>query len=103
MSESRQVPGASAVGSVALWSQQLVTGRFNCELNNRVDIKIGNDQRHVDLTWKGHVYEMLPVATSTGALRFEDRRSGMVWIQIPSKSMLLNSKIGQQLANECKV
>ena len=64
---------------------------------------MGDDQRHIDLTWKGRVYAMLPVTTSTGALRFEDSSSGMVWIQIPTKSMLLNSKLGQQVANECKV
>jgi hypothetical protein len=103
VTESGQTAGASAVGSGAFWASQLVTGRFNCDMNNRVEVKMVDDQRHIDLTWKGHVYVMSPVATSTGALRFEDSRSGMVWIQIPTKSMLLNSKIGQQVANECKV
>ncbi|MDB5988836.1 MAG: hypothetical protein JWQ10_239 [Herbaspirillum sp.] len=103
VTESGQTAATQAVGSGALWGPQLLTGRFNCEMNNRVDVKMGDDQRHIDLTWKGRVYVMLPMATSTGALRFEDRSSGMVWIQIPSKSMLLNSKLGQQVANECKV
>jgi hypothetical protein len=103
VSETRPAPGALAAGSSPLWTRQLVTGRFNCEMNNQVDIKMGDGQRAIDLTWKGHVYVMLPVATSTGALRFEDRDSGMIWIQIPAKSMLLNSKRGEQVANECKV
>jgi hypothetical protein len=103
VTETRQAPGALAAGSSPLWVRQLIAGRFNCELNNKVDIKMGDGQRHIDLTWKGRVYVMLPVATSTGALRFEDRDSGMIWIQIPAKSMLLNSKRGEQVANECKV
>lgn len=103
VTESRQTAATQAVGSGALWGAQLIVGRFNCEMNNRVDIKMGDDQRHIDLTWKGRVYVMLPVTTSTGALRFEDSSSGMIWIQIPSKSMLLNSKLGQQVANECRL
>ncbi len=46
---------------------------------------------------------MTTVSTTTGAVRLEDKASGLVWIQIPAKSMLLNSKQGLQLANECKV
>ncbi|HWZ47763.1 MAG TPA: hypothetical protein VNX00_06040 [Herbaspirillum sp.] len=105
VTESRPTTGTptQAVESGAPWGAKLITGRFNCEMNNRVDVKMGDDQRHIDLTWKGRLYVMLPVTTSTGALRFEDSSSGMVWIQIPTKSMLLNSKLGQQVANECKV
>jgi len=35
-------------------------------------------------------------------VRLENKGEGLVWIQIPSKSMLLNSKVGQQLANDCR-
>jgi hypothetical protein len=102
VTESQQAPGARAVGSGPLWARQLVTGRLNCELNNKVDIRIGDGQRNIDLNWKGSTYTMLPVTTTTGALRFEDSSSGLVWIQIPAKSMLLNAKLGQQMANGCK-
>ena len=53
------------------------------------------------LVWKGNSYMMNPVGTTTGAVRLENKSEGLVWIQIPAKSMLLNSKIGQQLANGC--
>jgi hypothetical protein len=66
-----------------------------------VEVKV-DASNNVNLVWKGSTYKMTPVSTSTGALRFEDKGDGLVWIQIPSKSMLLNSKIGQQLANDCK-
>lgn len=42
------------------------------------------------------------VDTSTGANRFENRKIGLVWIDIPTKGILLDSKRGKQLANECK-
>jgi hypothetical protein len=45
---------------------------------------------------------MTRVETSTGAHRFESRRQGLVWIGIPAKGILLDSKKGQQLANDCK-
>jgi len=82
-------------------SVSLLTGNFYCELGNRVDLAgAGSD---VKLTWKGRSYQMATVSTTTGAVRLEDKASGLVWIQIPAKSMLLNSKLGQQLANECKL
>ena len=50
---------------------------------------------------KGFHYRMSPVATSTGAVRLEDQKEGAVWIQIANKSMLMNQKLGQRLADEC--
>jgi hypothetical protein len=48
------------------------------------------------------VYKLSRVATTTGAQRFENEKSGLVWIDIPAKGMLLDSHHGHQLANECK-
>lgn len=85
------------------WATQLVTGNFNCELGNKVELRMdGRVTDGVTLVWKGDSYMMNPVSTTTGAVRLENKGEGLVWIQIPSKSMLLNSKIGQQLANDCK-
>jgi hypothetical protein len=42
-----------------------------------------------------------PEETDTGAVRLEDKKSGVVWIQIPAKSMLMNAKIGQRVADGC--
>ena len=36
------------------------------------------------------------------AKRFENKLFGLIWIGIPSKGMLLDSKLNRQLANECK-
>ncbi|EOA03260.1 hypothetical protein HBH1_04256 [Herbaspirillum sp. BH-1] len=85
------------------WATQLKTGAFSCEMGNKVEIRMdGRVTDGVTLVWKGSSYMMNPVSTSTGAVRLENKGEGLVWIQIPSKSMLLNSKIGQQLANDCR-
>jgi hypothetical protein len=47
------------------------------------------------------VANMLPVPTNTGALRLEGKASGLVWLQLPTKSMLMNNKLGQRMADEC--
>ncbi|NUU00894.1 hypothetical protein [Herbaspirillum robiniae] len=94
----------SPAASQPTWATQLVTGNFSCELGNKVELRMdGRVTDGVTLEWKGRSYTMNPVSTSTGAVRLENKGEGLVWIQIPSKSMLLNSKIGQQLANDCKV
>lgn len=82
----------------------LMAGKFYCEQGNRVEVS-ADPQRPdwIKLDWKGRSYPMMAVSTSTGALRYEDAASGNVWIQIPAKSMLLNARAGQQLANECKI
>jgi hypothetical protein len=100
LTETRPASGTAAAGSGSLWTRQLISGAFKCN-EGQVDIKMGEGQHNIVLKWQGSNYVMLPVTTSTGALRFEG--SGLVWLQIPAKSMLLNAKIGQQLANECKV
>lgn len=100
-------PAPIAILPVAIqpaWAATLVTGNFACDMGNRVDVKFEDkSSESMTLIWKGSSYKMTSVSTSTGALRFENKGDGLVWIQIPAKSMLLNAKIGQQLANECKV
>ncbi|MES2023983.1 MAG: hypothetical protein V4448_00360 [Pseudomonadota bacterium] len=80
-----------------------VVTNFNCELGNKVTIYTNdNDDKHIAIRWKDKVHRLGRIGTSTGANRFENRKAGLVWINIPSKAMLLDSKKGQQLANECR-
>lgn len=62
----------------------------------------GDDNSHIGMRWKKHLLRMHRVETTTGANRFESRKHGLVWIGIPAKGMLLDSKRGLQLANECR-
>ncbi|OGB23377.1 MAG: hypothetical protein A3I66_01555 [Burkholderiales bacterium RIFCSPLOWO2_02_FULL_57_36] len=76
---------------------------YKCELGNNVTIfENAADDKHVALRWNKKLVRLKRVDTSTGANRFENRRQGLVWIGIPAKGILLDSKKGQQLANDCK-
>ncbi|MDB5773940.1 MAG: hypothetical protein JWP38_73 [Herbaspirillum sp.] len=78
--------------------------QFNCELGDKITAyKNEGDEKFVAIRWKNQIYRLRRVATTTGANRFENHLAGLVWIGIPAKSMLLDSKKGQQLANECKL
>lgn len=76
---------------------------INCELGNKVTLyRNAADNEHMALRWNQRVHRMTRVSTTTGANRFENTRYGLVWIGIPGKGMLLDTKRGHQLANECK-
>jgi hypothetical protein len=76
---------------------------YHCELGNKLTIyRNAEDSGHIALRWKKQLLRLARVETTTGANRFENRRNGWVWIDIPTKGMLLNSKKGQQLAQDCK-
>ncbi len=76
---------------------------FNCELGNKITTYFNaGDDKYMAIRWKEKVHRLRRIGTSTGANRFENRKAGLVWINIPTKAMLLDSKKGQQLANECR-
>ncbi|HSY26306.1 MAG TPA: hypothetical protein VK832_02300 [Burkholderiaceae bacterium] len=76
---------------------------YQCELGNKLTIFINNDDdKHIALKWGKRLHRMERVDTTTGANRFENHHYGLVWIGIPAKGMLLDSKNGHQLANDCK-
>ncbi|RFP19570.1 MULTISPECIES: hypothetical protein [unclassified Duganella] len=76
---------------------------FDCELGNKITIYANaNDEAHIALRWKKRLHRLTRVGTTTGAQRFENKMYGLIWIGIPSKAMLLDSKQNRQLANECR-
>lgn len=76
---------------------------FNCEMGNKITIYSNdNDVEHIALRWKQRLHRLTRVGTTTGAQRYENKLFGLIWIGIPAKGMLLDSKQNRQLANECK-
>jgi membrane-bound inhibitor of C-type lysozyme len=76
---------------------------YGCELGNKITIySNAGDIEHIALRWKQKLLRLTRVATTTGAQRFENKLHGLIWIGIPAKGMLLDSKANRQLANECK-
>lgn len=79
------------------------TTDYDCELGNKITIYTNdNDAAHIALRWKNRLHRLARIGTTTGALRFENPHYGLIWIGIPSKGILLDSKLNRQLANECK-
>lgn len=84
-------------------AMRMPTGTYRCELNRQVTIRsITPDQSLAVLNWNKRDYQMQAVGSRSGALRFEDKSSGLTWITVVGKSMLLDTKNGKQLANECR-
>lgn len=83
-------------------SERVYTGRITCELGASVQIDLDPaSPGSFFVSGKGFKYHMRPVVAATSAIRLEDPRAGAVWIQIANKSMLMNQKLGQRMADEC--
>ena len=105
------LPMAAATAAVAAPQAQATapeagevhTGRMVCELGNSVTVTPDPHQptRFV-VQMKKNTYFMTPVETTTGAVRLEDAQAGAMWLQLPHKSMLMNNKLGQRMADECQ-
>ena len=77
-------------------------GDSQCEFNQKVSLTPNPDKPgRFRLQFGKMIYNMVPEPTTTGAVRLEDKKAGVVWLQIPSKSMLMNSKIGQRMVDAC--
>lgn len=77
-------------------------GEYECDFKQVVEISAS--QRHpayVDLRFGTSTYLMKPVVSPTGAIRLEDVRGETLLVQIARKSMLLNSRTGKRMVDEC--
>lgn len=81
---------------------RVYTGKLPCELG--AFVTLAPDAKapgYFDVQIKAVKFRMFPVETSTGAIRLEDKNAGAVWLQLANKSMLMNQKLGQRLADAC--
>ena len=83
-------------------AQLIYQGKLPCELGAFVTLTAdAKFPGYFDLQIKNQKFRLLPVETSIGAIRLEDRKAGAVWLQLTNKSLLMNQKLGQRLADEC--
>jgi hypothetical protein len=83
-------------------AERVYVGTAQCNDNKQVMVsKVDGKPGYFKLEAAKAVYTVAPEETDTGAVRLEDKKSGVVWIQIPAKSMLMNAKIGQRVADGC--
>jgi len=83
-------------------AERAYLGNYACEFKETVLIdKHPKVAGYINVAWKKQVITMKPVLSSTGALRLEDVTGRTLMIQIANKSMLLDTKIGQRLLDDC--
>jgi hypothetical protein len=83
-------------------ASRVLTGAAQCEFDQSVSVDAMKDKPgHFRVAFKNATYTMTPQETTTGAVRLEDRHNGIVWLQIPSKSMMMNHKVGQRMVDGC--
>jgi membrane-bound inhibitor of C-type lysozyme len=102
--QTAPVTAQNPVNMAPAATMSIDTGLYRCELGVRVTVKkISPDRSSLVLNWKNKDYTLNSVGSQSGAMRFEDKTNGLVWMAIVGKSQLLDSKIGQRLANDCNL
>lgn len=82
----------------------LASGRYNCEMGLSLSIhRETADGDRIHIGWNGGEYQLNRDPSFSGLPRFEDVVSGLVWIDLPWKGVLLDGKTQKPLANECKI
>jgi hypothetical protein len=105
--KAAEKPGYDSTASDEDGKEPDITGsahtEYQCDLGATVSIyQNKGDEKYIALRWEKTLHRLRRIDTTTGADRFENRKSGLVWIGIPAKGILLDAKKGHQLANECK-
>jgi hypothetical protein len=82
---------------------QLASGVYRCELGQKVEIqRDGRNANLIKLNWQGNRHTLQRYDSTSGLPRYEDRQNGLLWIDLPWKSVLMDVNTGKPLANECK-
>jgi hypothetical protein len=94
---------AEAISAVQLdIAARVLTGKADCEYNQNVDVDALDGKPGLfKVRFKGVNYTMVPEETTTGAVRLVEHKTGVVWLQIPAKSMLLDARGGHRLVDRC--
>ena len=77
-------------------------GAYECEFNET--ISVGTNPKfdgYLDIRHRKSSWVMRPVLSRTGALRLEDVKGRMLMLQIANKSMLMDTKVGQRVVDNC--
>lgn len=96
---SKALPAATPDQLTA--ADRALKGSYDCDFNQKLNVAMNSSQGYVDVTSGKSKYTMKPIITSTGALRMEDVTGRMLLLQIANKSMLMDTKLGQRVVDNC--
>lgn len=83
-------------------SFDLASGTYRCDLGKEILVqRDGQDANHVRIGWAGSLYDLNRNHSYSGLPRYEDAGSGLVWIDLPWKSILLDGRRNAPLASDC--
>jgi hypothetical protein len=96
---SKALPAATPEQLTA--ADRALKGSYDCDFNQKINVSQASSQGYVDVTSGKSKYTMKPILSSTGALRMEDVTGRMLLLQIANKSMLMDTKLGQRVVDNC--
>ena len=83
-------------------ADRVFVGTASCDANQQVTVAaVPGLPGHFVLTHQKTVARLVTQETTSGAVRLEDAKLGLLWIQIPAKSMLMNTKLGRRVVDGC--
>lgn len=80
----------------------LASGDYHCSAGEVVGVvRDQADANRIRVRWQGRMHDLVRNPSASGLPRYERAGSPMVWIDLPWKSYLLDSRSGKPLASEC--
>jgi len=77
-------------------------GEYQCEFDQKLLVAMNpKHDAYLDVNFRNRTYTMKPVLSHTGAVRLEDVRGQMLVVQIATKSMMIDTKLGQRIVDAC--
>lgn len=99
---TQPVPERALTPTELAVAERVYVGRLPCELGQVVTLTPdAKSPGYFDLQMKKSRFRMFAVESQSGAVRLEALTGDAVWLQLSNKSMLVNSKLGQRMADVC--
>jgi hypothetical protein len=97
-----QLPTLPVADSEQLLAASLaLLGPYDCEFKQTLNVNKHQIDGYVVVTFSSKAYTMKPVRSSTGAVRLEEVGGPMLMVQIPTKSMLMDTVRGRRIVDAC--
>jgi hypothetical protein len=78
-------------------------GAYECDGRQRLQVERDpGNPGHALVRHRNHAWVMRVVDTESGSLRMEDVKGQALLLQIPVKSMLMNTRTGQRMLDGCQ-